>query len=179
MWPLEFTATPATSPKFIPVGSFRRSMFPVNLISGTGVCGGVKGAGCDCARSEVAIRLSTVESRFIGVMWRWGVEGEASILPLRRSFGEWLSGLTVGRPGPDRSRRDSAHDSTGEPDVPSLSAPAPQHPPDVDPRFCEPMVPSHWIAPAPSRGSPARLALCTWLFLAARDRPARSRPGQA
>jgi hypothetical protein len=35
MWPLEFTATPGTSPKFAPAGSLKKSGTESKAISGT------------------------------------------------------------------------------------------------------------------------------------------------
>src|SRR5262245_45486754 len=49
MWPLELTATPDTSPKFIPAGSLKKSATESNGISGT-VC---------CASDDVATSMTS------------------------------------------------------------------------------------------------------------------------
>ncbi len=49
MWPFEFTATPGTSPKFIPGGSLKKSGTESKGISGTFCC--AKEAGAIKAKS--------------------------------------------------------------------------------------------------------------------------------
>src|ERR1700682_3551035 len=59
MWPLELTATPATSPKYKSAGSFRNPGMERKGISGT--------RGC-CARSELAVaRNKSRAQRLIGL----------------------------------------------------------------------------------------------------------------
>src|SRR3954468_14524558 len=55
---LEFTATPATSPKFVPAGSLSRSAFASKRISGT--------ATCATAMHGASVSNKSAAVRFIG-----------------------------------------------------------------------------------------------------------------
>src|SRR5580692_11844973 len=61
MWPLEFTATPGTSPKFMPGGSFGKSGTESKAISGT-LCCAKAGAAIAAMETKNASRYFFIET---------------------------------------------------------------------------------------------------------------------
>src|ERR1700722_8854707 len=79
MWPLEFTATPGTSPKFMPGGSFGKSGTESKAISGT-LC---------CAKAGAAMKANNA-SRYLFI--------ETSLFVLRTFYRVRLSCTCLARP---------------------------------------------------------------------------------